>query len=137
LSAEPQTAALSEITGMDSQFTLSVRTSMVNEYRDASGILGAFELNHHFTGVGALRAALVKMPGIQFEGAGASMWGRGSSRFTLKKRLFAITTPFQDVRIAPADPTDIFLETEELLKLVGDTLFPKWTARARSRFYRI
>ena len=137
MSAESQRAALSEITGMDSQFTLSVRTSMVNEYRDASGILGAFELNHHFTGVGALRAALARLPGIQFEGAATSMWAGGPNRFTFKKRLYQISTPFQDIRIAPADPTDIFLETEELLKLIGDHLFPKWTARVRSRFYRI
>lgn len=108
---------------------------MRNEFRDASGALGLFELNHQFTTLGAVRTALAKLPGIQFD-TGRTLWSAGPDRFTFKDRAFQISTPFQDIRIAPVETAAIYPETEELLRLISEHLFPKWQSRARSRFFR-
>lgn len=110
---------------------------MRNEFRDASGALGVFELNHQFTTLGALRAALAKLPGVQFDTERATLWSAAPDRFTFKGRVFQISTPFQDVRIGPLEAGAIYPETEELLRLVSEHLFPKWQSRARSRFFRL
>lgn len=117
-------------------FRLSMRTSMVSEFRDASGTLGAFELNQRFTGVGALCTALARLPGIHFEEARSSFWSQGPNRFTFKGRLYEVSAPHGDVRIAPAEKEIAYQETEELLRLVAEHLVPKWQSRARSRFIR-
>ena len=134
-SASRQTVGLGP--GASDQLRLAVRTSMRNEFRDASGALGLFELNHQFTTLGALRTALAKLPGIQFGTAHATLWAApGPDRFSFRNREFQISTPFQDIRIAPAEAGAIYPETEELLRLVSEHLFPKWQSRARSRFFR-
>ena len=109
---------------------------MLSEYRDAAGALGAFELSHRFTSAGALRTTLTQIPGVHFEEATASLWSTGKSRFTYKNRVFEITVPSEDVRIAPAEAGAIYSETEELLRLLAENLLPKWQSRARSRFFR-
>jgi hypothetical protein len=109
---------------------------MRNEFRDASGALGLFELNHQFTTLGAVRTALAKLPGIHFGTGHATLWSAGPDRFTFKGREFQISTPFQDIRIAPIEAGAVYRETEELLRLVSEHLFPKWQSRARSRFFR-
>ena len=122
--------------GGSDQLRLAVRTSMRNEFRDASGALGLFELSHHFTTLGALRTALARLPGIQFDTERPALWSAGPDRFTFKDRAFQISTPFQDIRIAPLEAGAIYPETEELLRLITEHLFPKWHSRARSRFFR-
>jgi hypothetical protein len=122
--------------GRSEQLRLAVRTSMRNEFRDASGALGLFELNHQFTTLGALRTALGKLPGIHFDTDRVTLWSTGPDRFTFKDRVFQISTPFRDIRIAPVEPGAIYPETEELLRLVSEHLFPKWQTRAHSRFFR-
>lgn len=122
--------------GASDQLRLAVRTSMRNEFRDASGALGLFELNHRFTTLGALRTALARLPGIHFDTERATLWSTGPDRFTFKERVFQISTPFQDIRIAPVEAGAIYPEMEELLRLVSEHLFPKWQSRARSRFFR-
>jgi hypothetical protein len=133
-SASRQTVDLGA--GGSDQLRLAVRTSMRNEFRDASGALGLFELNHQFTRLGALRTVLAKLPGIQFETERTTLWSTGPDRFTFKNRVFQISTPFRDIRIGPLEPGAIYPETEELLRLVSEHLFPKWQSRARSRFFR-
>jgi hypothetical protein len=109
---------------------------MLSEFRNPSGALGAFELSHRFTGVGALRTALAQLPGVYFTEAPTSLWSTRQNRFTYKNRIFEITVPYQDIRIAPAEPGAIYRETEELLRLLSDTLLSKWQARERSRFFK-
>jgi hypothetical protein len=109
---------------------------MRNEFRDANGGLSLFELNHQFTTLGALRTALAKLPGIHFDTERTSLWSQGPDHFTFKDRVFQISTPFRDIRVAPAEAGAIYPETEELLRLVSEYLFPKWQSRARSRFFR-
>ena len=123
--------------GGSNQLHLAVRTSMRNEFRDPTGALGLFELNHQFTTLGALRTALSKLPGIHFDAERATVWSGGPDRFTFKDRVFQISMPFGDIRIGPAEPGAVYPETEELLRLVSEHLFPKWQGRARSRFFRL
>jgi hypothetical protein len=117
-----------------SGFVLSVRTSMLSEYRDASGALGALEFSHRYTSVGALSAALARLPGIRFDDSQTSLWSKRPSRFTFKNRVFELSIPFADIRIAAAEPGAAYPETEELLRLLASDLLPKWQHRARSRF---
>ena len=135
-SREPDTVA-DRILAADGGFRLSVRTSMVSEFRNAAGALGAFELSHRFASTGALRTTLAQLPGVLFESEPTTLWSSPRNRFTYKNRLFEITVPFADIRIAPAEAGAIYGETEELLRLLTDTLLPKWQARERSRFFRL
>ncbi len=109
---------------------------MLSEFRDAGGALGAFELSHYYISLGALCTALARLPGIQFDDAGTSLWSEQPSRFTYKERVFEITIPIADLRVAPAEAGATYRETEDLLLLVSGELLPKWKHRARSRFFR-
>ena len=122
--------------GLDSRFHLTMRTSMLSEYRDAAGGLGAVEFSHEFTSMGAMRNALARIPGVEFELHGDSVWSAGRIRFKFKDRLYELSVPHQDVRMAPAESGAAYRETDELLRLLMETLLPKWQSRARSRFYR-
>jgi len=108
---------------------------MLSEYRDAAGVLGAFELSHRFTTAGALRTALSQLPGIQFDSEPGSLWSTARSRFTFKNLLYEISVPFADIRIAPAEAGAVYGETEELLRMLAESLLPRWQNRSRSRFY--
>jgi hypothetical protein len=137
VSAESRPTTVDLDSGAESRLRLSVRTSMRNEFRDASGALGLFELSRHFATVGAICTALARIPGIQFEETGKSLWSTGAARFSFYGCQFQISAPFQDVRIGPVEAGAIYPETEELLRLVSEHLFPKWQSRARTRFYRV
>jgi hypothetical protein len=110
---------------------------MRNEFRDAGGALGFFELSSQFTTLGALCTALARLPGIQFEEAPATLWSATATRFRFKTRTYQVSAPFTDIRVAPIEPGAIYPETEEVLRLVGEHLFPVWQSRARSRFFRV
>jgi hypothetical protein len=122
--------------GLDSRFRLTMRTSMLSEYRNAEGGLGAIEFSHEFTSMGALRNALARIPGVEFELNGDSVWASGRTPFKFKDRLYEISVPHQDVRIAPVERGAAYRETDELLRLLMQNLLPKWQNRARARFYR-
>lgn len=109
---------------------------MLSEYRDAAGGLGAIEFSHEFTTIGAMRNALARIPGVEFELNGDSVWASGRTPFKFKDRLYEISVPHQDVRIAPAEWGAIYRETDELLLLITQSVLPKWQNRARARFYR-
>jgi hypothetical protein len=109
---------------------------MVSEFRDPSGALGAFELSQRFTSVGALCAALARLPGIHFEESRSSFWSQGPNRFTFKGHLYEVSAPYQDVRVAPLEAGAASTQSDELLRLVMEHLAPKWQSRARSRVIR-
>ena len=121
---------------MDSRLRLTLRTSMVNEYRDAAGGLGAFEFNHEFATMGALRNALARTRGVELELHGDPASSEGRTRFKFIDRLYELSAPHRDVRIAPAERGAVYRETDELLRLLCDYLLPKWRNRAPTRFYR-
>jgi hypothetical protein len=129
-----QGQGVNRVPGLDPRFRLSMRTSMLSEFRDASGALGAFELNRQFVSVGALSTALARLPGIHFENSGGSLWTVGPCRFTFKDREFELSRPYTDVLVAPAEPGAIYRETEDLLRLVRENIMPRWQNRARPRF---
>jgi hypothetical protein len=108
----------------------------LSEFRNAGGVLGAFELSHQYTSRGALCTALARLPGIRFDDPQASLWSAQPSRFTFKDRVYEISMPFADIRVAAAEPGAAYRETEELLVLVTAELVPKWRHRTRSRFFR-
>jgi hypothetical protein len=112
----------------DRGFRLTMRTSMLSEYRDAAGALGAFELSLRFTSSGALRTVLAQLIGVRFETTPTSLWTAAPNRFAFRDRTFEISVLFADIRIAPAEAGAIYPETENLL--------PRWQHRARSRFFR-
>ena len=118
-----------------SRFRLSVRTSMMSEYRDAAGALGAFELSYRFTTAGALRTTLSQLPGVEFDSAPASLWCTTRNRFKFKNVAYQISIPFEDIRIAPAEWGTIYPETEELLRMLAESLMPRWQNRQRSRYF--
>jgi hypothetical protein len=132
-----QDTASDRISDFDQRFRLSMRTSMLSEYRDAQGALGAFELSHQFTSIGAMSTALSKLPGVYFDPTSGSLWAAGSNRFTFKDREYELSVPYADVRIAPVEPGATYRETEDLLRLVVENLVPRWQNRARTRFYRL
>jgi hypothetical protein len=108
---------------------------MVSEFRDVTGALGAFELSHRFTTAGALRTALGQLPGILFETEPVSLWSVARNRFTFRNRLFEISIPFEDIRVAPAEAGAVYPETEALFRLLAESLLPKWQSRSRSRYF--
>ncbi|MDB6089580.1 MAG: hypothetical protein JWN85_2364 [Gammaproteobacteria bacterium] len=109
---------------------------MLSEFRDAGGALGAFELSHEYTSLGALVTALAHFPGIRFEDAQSSLWAGHPSRFTFQNRLYEISIPFMDLRIAPAEPGAAYPETEALLRLMTDNLITRWQHRGPARVFR-
>lgn len=122
-------------TTSESRLRLSVRTSMVSEYRDADGTLGAFELSHRFTTAGALRTTLGQLPGIELESTPGSLWSTNRNRFKFRHLTYEISIPFADIRIAPAEAGAVYPETEELMRLLAENLVPRWLNRARARFF--
>ena len=134
-SQSPPGGLASRLQAAESGLRLSVRTSMFSEFRDAVGTLGAFELSHRFTTAGALRTALGQMPGVLFDDPPASFWSTARSRFTFKNRVYEISVPFADIRVAPAEAGAVYRETEELLRMLAETVLPKWQNRARSRYF--
>jgi hypothetical protein len=108
---------------------------MMSEYRDAAGALGAFELSYRFTTAGALRTALGQLPGVEFDSAPASLWSTARNRFRFKNVAYEISIPFEDIRIAPAEAGAVYRETEELLRMLADSLMPRWQNRQRSRYF--
>jgi hypothetical protein len=108
---------------------------MLSEFRDANGALGAFELSHRFTTAGAVRTALGQLPGIGFDAELASVWSVTRSRFTFKNRVYEISIPFEDIRVAPAEAGAVYRETEELFRMLTESLLPKWQNRSRSRYF--
>ena len=121
---------------MDSRLRLTMRTSMLSEYRDAAGGLGAFEFNSEFATTGSVRNALARIPGVEFELHGDPTSSVGRTRFKFRDRLYELSAPHLDVRITPAESGAVYRETDELLRLLREYLLPKWQNRARTRFFR-
>jgi hypothetical protein len=119
---------------IESRFRLTVRTSMLSEYRDAAGALGAIEVSHRFTTAGALRTALAQLPGIELDSAPTSLWSTARNHFRFKNVAYQISIPHEDIRIAPFETGAIYPQTEELLRMLAESLLPRWQSRQRSRY---
>jgi hypothetical protein len=97
---------------------LAVRTSLLSEFRNSSGVLQAFEVCHGQTTFGVLCSALSRMPGIEFPEHNPHSWFRRPSRFTFRGQFYEISIPHENIRVCPMNKGVALIEMEELLEYV-------------------
>jgi len=98
--------------------SLAVRTSLLSEFRNSSGVLQAFEVCHGQTTFGVLCGALARMPGVEFPEHNPHSWFRRPSRFTFRDHLYEVSIPHENIRICPVNKGLALIEMEELLEYV-------------------
>jgi hypothetical protein len=99
-------------------FNLAVRTSLLSEFRNSSGVLQAFEVCHGQTTFGVLCEALSRMPGVEFPEHNPHTWFRRPSRFTFRGQLYEVSIPHENIRVCPVNKGLALIEMEELLEYV-------------------
>lgn len=97
---------------------LAVRTSLLSEFRNSSGVLQAFEVCHGQTTFGVLCEALSRMPGVEFPDHNPHSWFRRPSRFTFREQLYEVSIPHENIRVCPVNKGLALIEMEELLEYV-------------------
>jgi hypothetical protein len=97
---------------------LAVRTSLLSEFRNSSGVLQAFEVCHGQTTFGVLCGALSRMPGVVFPEHNPHSWFRRPSRFTFRDQLYEVGIPHENIRVCPVNKGIALIEMEELLEYV-------------------
>jgi hypothetical protein len=97
---------------------LAVRTSLLSEFRNSSGVLQAFEVCHGQTTFGVLCSALSRMPGVEFPEHNPHSWFRRPSRFTFHDQFYEIGIPHENIRVCPVNKGIALIEMEELLEYV-------------------
>jgi hypothetical protein len=100
------------------QLSLAIRTSLLCEFRNPSGLLQAFEVCFGQTTFGILCSALVRMPGVEFPGYDPPSWFPRPSRFTFKGQEYEVSIPHENIRIAPVPVGKALIEMEELLDFI-------------------
>jgi hypothetical protein len=108
---------------------LHLRTSLLCEFRTPEGVLQAFEVCYGQTTFGVLCAALVKMPGVEFENHTAHAWFRRPARFSFRGQLYEVSIPFDNIRVCPVDTFDGVPELEEILEHVRNNVLRSRSAR--------
>lgn len=98
--------------------SLAVRTSLLSEFRNSSGVLQAFEVCHGQTTFGVLCGALARMPGVEFPEHDPHTWFRRPSRFTFRDQLYEVSIPHENIRVCPVNKGLALIEMEELLEYV-------------------
>jgi hypothetical protein len=116
------------------RFYLSVRTSMLSEFRNSTGLLRAFEVGGEYTSFGLLCAALERMPGVRFPDHQWPSWFSAPARFTYKNHDYQVHMPFSDFWVGPVAPDEAWPETEDLLAYVKRNLLGKQLHRIRARY---
>jgi len=97
---------------------LAVRTSLLSEFRNSSGVLQAFEVCHGQTTFGVLCEALSRMPGVEFPDHNPHSWFRRPSRFTFRDQHYEVSIPHENIRVCPVNKGLALIEMEELLEYV-------------------
>ena len=100
------------------RLSLAVRTSLLSEFRNSSGVLQAFEVCQGQTTFGVLCAALARMPGVEFPEHAPQAWFSRPSRFTFRDQLYEVSIPHEDILVGPVNPGLALIEMEELLEYV-------------------
>ena len=98
--------------------SLAVRTSLLSEFRNSSGVLQAFEVCHGQTTFGVLCGALSRMPGVEFPDHDPHSWFRRPSRFTFHGQLYQVSIPHENIRVCPVNLGIALIEMEEVLEFV-------------------
>jgi hypothetical protein len=111
------------------RLSLSIRTSLLCEFRTASGVLQAFEVCPGQTTFGVLCSTLARMPGVEFPGHDPLDWFTRPSRFTFRGELYEVSIPYDNIRVCPADIGKPVIEMEELLEYVRHNVLKPKVAR--------
>jgi hypothetical protein len=112
------TAASTSTSDQPERLCLAVRTSLLSEFRNYSGVLQAFEVCHGQTTFGVLCGALARMPGVEFPDHDPHSWFRRPSRFSFHGQLYEISIPHENIRVCPVNKGLALIEMEELLEYV-------------------
>jgi hypothetical protein len=108
--------------GTGESISLAVRTSMLNEYRNAAGKLRAFEVRREYTSFGVLCSTLAKHAGAEFPDFTGTTWYPRPARFRFNGHLFQVAIPYTDYWIGPIAPGDTHSSLVELLDVVRNTV---------------
>jgi hypothetical protein len=100
------------------RLSLAIRTSLLCEFRNPSGLLQAFEVCNGQTTFGVLCSALLRMPGVEFPEHDPQSWFRRPARFTFKGQLYEVSIPYDNIRICPIGTQQGLIDMEELLEFV-------------------
>ena len=111
---------------------LAVRTSLLCEFRNGSGVLQAFEVCFGQTTFGVLCSALSRMPGVEFLNHDPQGWFRRPSRFTFRGELYEVGIPYDNICVCPVDTGKALIEMEEILEFVRHNVL-----RARASRYTV
>ena len=104
--------------GALARLTLTIRTSLLCEFRDKHGALQAFEVCHGQTTFGILCNALMQLPGVEFPGHEAQDWFKRPARFTYGGDEFEVSIPHENIRVAPAALGQVLPGMEDILEHV-------------------
>jgi hypothetical protein len=116
--AKAAAAAAAASSDRPEPLSLAVRTSLLSEFRNSSGVLQAFEVCHGQTTFGVLCGALARMPGVEFPDHNPHSWFRRPSRFTFRDQLYEVSIPHENIRVCPVNKGLALIEMEELLEYV-------------------
>ena len=111
------------------RLSLAIRTSLLCEFRTASGVLQAFEVCPGQTTFGVLCNTLSRMPGVEFPGHDPLDWFKRPSRFTFRGELYEVSIPYDNIRVCPVDVGKPVIEMEELLEYVRHNVLKPKAAR--------
>jgi hypothetical protein len=118
---------------VERRLMLAVRTSLLCEFRDTSGLLQAFEVCHGQATFGSLCNALLGIPGVEFPDHDPQAWFRRPARFTFKGQLYEVSIPFDTIRVSPIGAEQALIDMEELLEFVRHNVLRKRTSRYTMR----
>jgi hypothetical protein len=116
--ASTSTATSTSTSDRPERLCLAVRTSLLSEFRNPSGVLQAFDVCHGQTTFGVLCGALSRMPGVEFPEHDPQSWFRRPSRFTFHSQLYEVSIPHENIRVCPVNKGLALIEMEELLEYV-------------------
>jgi hypothetical protein len=115
----PSSAALPAVSSdRPEPLCLAVRTSLLSEFRNSSGVLQAFEVCRGQTTFGVLCESLSRMPGVVFPDHNPHSWFKRPSRFTFHEQLYEISIPHENIRVCPVNKGVALIEMEEVLEYV-------------------
>jgi len=115
------------------QLSLAIRTSLLCEFRNQSGLLQAFEVCYGQTTFGVLCNALMRMPGVEFPGHDPQSWFPRPTRFTFKGQEYEVSIPHENIRIAPVPFGQALIEMEELLEYIRHNVLRSRASRYTMR----
>ena len=112
--------------GLDDQrLSLTLRTSLISEFRNRPGALVMFDIAGSRLTFGPLCALLARLPGVEFADLRIPARFDGPTRFRFKGHDYEVTVAHLDYRITAVDPAAAASATDELVAYVKDELTPR------------